>query len=84
MAVPRYLAFVGPSLGVRSFVRSYDENGTGRVTHDSLGDATEQDALYATATVAADHDEVSRPLFGSLRDLGGRRAGLDELQRGRL
>jgi hypothetical protein len=79
-----YLASVSPALGVRSFVRSYDKNGTGRVTHDSLGNAAEQDTLYATATMAADHDEVRRPVFGSLRDLGGRLARLDELQRRRL
>jgi hypothetical protein len=54
------------------------------VAHDTLGEATQQSALYSPAPVAADHNEVRRPLPGSLDDLRGRAPDGKEFQSGRL
>nr|WP_240547459.1 hypothetical protein [Mesorhizobium tianshanense] len=51
------------------------------MTYDPVGDAAQQGTLYASATVAADHDEVRRPFSGSLHDLVGGHTCNDELER---
>src|SRR5258708_34278259 len=64
--------------------RSHDQNRTGSVAHDALGDAPQQGALYASASMAADHDQVCRPVLRRIDDLGLRGTDLDEFQSGRL
>src|SRR5258708_36958978 len=64
--------------------RSHDQNRTGSVAHDALGDAPQQGALYATASMAADHDEVCRPVLRRLDDLGLLGTDLDAFQIDRL
>lgn len=50
------------------------------MTHHPFGDAAQQGTLYASATVAADHDEVRGPFSGSLHDLIRGRPYNDELE----
>lgn len=54
------------------------------MTHHPFGDAAQQGTLYASATVAADHDEVRWPISSSLHDLVGGHPCNDELERRRL
>src|SRR5437899_9135619 len=69
---------------VKLLFRAHDQNRTGSAAHDALGDAPQQGALYASASMAADHDQVRRPVLRRIDDLGLRRTDLDEFQRGHL
>jgi hypothetical protein len=60
----------------------HDQDRTGGMTHDFLGDTAEQSALEAAAAVTAYDDEIRRPFSRSPHDLGGRIAGLNEIQSG--
>ncbi len=51
------------------------------MAHNPFGNAAEQRALDASATVAPDDEKVGRPLFGRLDDFIGRISGDDEFER---
>ncbi len=53
----------------RLFLRPNHKDSARRVAHDALGHAAEECTSSASSTVAADHDDVRRPLSGSSNDL---------------
>src|SRR5476651_1178036 len=73
-----------PLVGRESLFRPYNQNRTWRVSHHTLGDATQESALYSSAPVTADHDQVRWPFLRCLNDLRSSASDGNELQNGRM
>ena len=54
------------------------------MAHHRLGDTAQQQAINAPAPMTADDDEVRRPVFSCLHDLGRRLADVNKFKRRRL